>query len=272
MKRLLTLSLLLLLFPAQTFAGATATKSEPRWEVGVAVGAASLPQYMGSDERYTIAAPIPYIVYRGERLKIDRGSITSELFGIHGLTLDASLGAALPVRNKNRARAGMPSLKFSLQAGPRLNWRMIDTDRYSYTIRLPWRGIMDTSGSWLGWVTEPEMNAEFRLGERLELDLTAGLLYGSRAYMDHYYSVAPIYATATRPAYQARRGLHSLGVRAAVTYDITDTLTLFTALRYRNLASGVVADSPLVKDRNYLSVTAGIAWSFWTSEEQVPAE
>ena len=76
---------------------------QPLWEAGIAVGAATLPQYMGSDERYNFAAPVPFFIYRGERLKIDRGAITTELFGVRDLSVDASLGIGLPVRNSNRA-------------------------------------------------------------------------------------------------------------------------------------------------------------------------
>lgn len=38
----------------------------PRWEVGIGGGAASIPQHMGSDERYALAIPIPYLIYRGK--------------------------------------------------------------------------------------------------------------------------------------------------------------------------------------------------------------
>lgn len=257
---------------AETTPAQAENKTEPKWEFGIAVGGASLPQYMGSDERYTFGAPIPYFIYRGEHLKVDRGGITSELFGVDNLSLDASLGVALPVRNKNRARAGMPSLKFSLQAGPRLNWRIYESERFNYTLRLPWRAIVDTSGSWLGWVSEPDMKLEYQLNDKLKVELNAGVLYGSKRYMDHYYSVEPIYSTATRPAYQAQRGLHSISTRIGIRYEISDNLTLFTSIRYRNLAPGGVADSPLVRDHDYLSIAGGIAWSFWTSAERVPAD
>jgi len=71
---------------------------QPLWEAGIAVGAATLPQYMGSDERYNFAAPVPFFIYRGERLKIDRGAISSELFGVRYLSVDSSLGIGLPVQ------------------------------------------------------------------------------------------------------------------------------------------------------------------------------
>ncbi|OIO66996.1 MAG: hypothetical protein AUJ57_11975 [Zetaproteobacteria bacterium CG1_02_53_45] len=266
MKKVLFTTMALLLFYTASADAADAEK--PLWAAGIAVGAATLPHYMGSDERYTFAAPIPYIIYRGERVKIGREGITTELFGRHNLTLDASLGIGLPVRNSNRARAGMPELKFNFQAGPRLNWHVFEDEQFKVTVRLPWRGVMDTGGSWLGSVSEPDIAFEYRPNAETLLQLNAGALFGSRSYHDTYYSVAPLYATPVRPVYQSRAGLHSLSLTALARYRLNDSMTLFSALRYRNLASGVIADSPLVKDQNYLSATIGLAWSFWQSDEK----
>jgi len=127
---------------------------------------------------------------------------------------------------------------------------------------------MDTGGSWLGSVSEPDIAFEYRPNAETLLQLNAGALFGSRSYHDTYYSVAPLYATPVRPVYQSRAGLHSLSLTALARYRLNDSMTLFSALRYRNLASGVIADSPLVKDQNYLSATIGLAWSFWQSDEK----
>ena len=240
----------------------------PRWEAGIAAGAASLPQYMGSDERYTFAIPVPFLIYRGERLNLDRNGLRAELFGNHDVSLDASLGIGLPVRNSNRARANMPHLYFSLQAGPRINWRIHAGERSEWTVRLPWRGVMDIKGHYLGWVSEPDLRIQYRLADGIGLRLSAGALFASRKFNATYYNVDPIYATATRPAYQAKAGLHSLSLNGAVFWKINDRVRMFTTLRYRNLSSGVIHNSPLVKTPHYLSGAAGVAWSFYQSEER----
>ena len=258
----------LLLAANTTTAGERVPVEKPLWEAGIAVGAATLPHYMGSDERYTFAIPVPYIIYRGERLKIGREGITTELFGQRNLSIDASLGIGLPVRNSNRARAGMPDLKFNFQAGPRLNWRFFEDEQFKVTARLPLRGVVDTGGRWLGSVSEPDIAFEYRPNAETLLQLNAGALFASRHYHGTYYSVAPLYATPIRPVYQSRAGLHSLSLSAIARYRLNDSMTLFSAMRYRNLASGVIADSPLVKDQNYISATVGLAWSFWQSEEK----
>jgi len=241
----------------------------PKWELGLGLGAVSLPQYMGSDERYQLAFPLPYFVYRGDRVKVDRGGIRAELFGIKRLSLDASFGGGLPVRNNNTARAGMPELKFSFQFGPRLNWHIIESDLYEVRLRLPWSWTIDTSGRSQGWLSEPELQWRLTPDAGTQYRIGIGALYTSGKFNNTYYSVAPQYATAPRPAYQARGGLHSLFIAASVSHRWSDRITVFGAARYRNLSPGVVRDSPLVKDRNYLSAVVGIAYSIWQSEQTV---
>lgn len=240
----------------------------PRWEAGIAAGAASLPQYMGSDERYTFALPLPFVIYRGERVNLDRDGLRAELFGNHDISLDASLGAGLPVRNSNRARAGMPSLYFSLEAGPRLNWRLWHDAAGEVLLRLPWRGVMDVRGHNLGWVSDPDLQLRRKLGGGFGLRLSAGALYASSRFNATYYGVAPAYATAVRPAYQAKAGLHSLSLSGSLYWRMNDRLRMFTAVRYRNMRSGVMRSSPLVKTPNYLSAAVGVAWSFYQSDER----
>lgn len=247
---------------------AAAEEGLPVWEVGIGGGAVSMPQYMGSDERYNFAAPIPFVIYRGERVNLDRSGLRAELFGLGELTIDASLGVGLPVRNTNRARAGMPPLHFSLQAGPRINWDFYSTEQSKWTLRLPWRAVMDIKGKYLGWVSEPELQAECSPRDDITLRLKAGVLYGSKRFNRYYYSVAAPYVTALRPAYTAGSGLHSLSVGGSISWKINERLRMFTTVRYRNLSPGVVSNSPLVKTRHYLVGAVGIAWSFYQSDRR----
>jgi len=247
----------------------------PLWEVGAGAGLTSLPQYMGSDERYTFGIAFPYLIYRGNRLRVDRDGIDRKLFGIEGLALNLSLGFGLPVRNSNRARAGMPKLHTNGQLGPRLDWRFADDDHSSWTLRLPVRAVIDTTGHSLGWLADPDVLIKLHhldRDNRLEIRIQGGLLYGSKRYHDTYYSVDAPYVTANRPAYQARAGLHSLALRTTLSYRFTPEISLFTSVRLRDMKVGVVRDSPLVKQPWYLSGIIGVTWSFWQSERMMPAD
>ncbi|RLL55581.1 MipA/OmpV family protein [Mariprofundus sp. EBB-1] len=248
---------------------AKATENLPKWEVGVALGAISLPQYMGSNERYQLALPLPYFVYRGDRVNVDRGGIRAEILGLKRLTLDASFGGGLSVRNNNRARAGMPELKFSFQFGPRLNWQIMESDTSGIRFRLPWRWSIDTRGQSLGWLSEPELQWQLNPDANTQYRIGLGALYTSEKFNRTYYGVAPQYATATRAAYQAKGGLHSMFVSVSVSHRWSDRVTVFASTRYRNLSTGVVANSPLVKDKNYLTAVVGVSYSIWQSEKKV---
>lgn len=247
----------------------------PLWEIGIGAGVASLPQYMGSNERYTFPAAFPYIIYRGNRLRIDRDGINRKLFGVEGLALNLSLGFGLPVRNSNRARAGMPKLHFNGQIGPRIDWEFARTQDTSWMLRLPARAVIDSSGHYLGWLADPDVRLRMRnldRDNRLEMRIQAGLLYGSKRYHDAYYTVLPQYVTATRPAYQARGGLHSLTLRVSLTYRYSRKLSLYTAVRVRDMHPGVVANSPLVKQPMYVMGMVGMTWSLWESKRMMPAD
>ncbi len=61
----------------------------------VGISAAYLPDYRGSNEYCTYLFPIPYFVYRGERLQVDRRGARGELFEGDYVSLDfsANLGS-----------------------------------------------------------------------------------------------------------------------------------------------------------------------------------
>lgn len=104
----------------------------------------------------------------------------------------------------------MPDLHFNLQAGPRFNWQLYKTEQSTWTIRLPWRGAMDIKGDYLGWVSEPDLNAAFMPADDLTIRLGAVALFAFQKHNATDYSVDTLYANASRPAYAAKGGLHSL--------------------------------------------------------------
>src|SRR5690606_40394337 len=53
-------------------APAFALDEYPLWEAGLGVGALTLPDYRGSDERTNYVFPLPYFIYRGDFLRVDR--------------------------------------------------------------------------------------------------------------------------------------------------------------------------------------------------------
>jgi len=244
----------------------------PLWELGIGLGVFSLPQYMGSDERYTYPFGFPYLVYRGERWRFDRSGLRNRLLDSDRLSLDVSLSGGLPVRNSNKARQGMPKIHLTGELGPQLNWLLSESERISWSLHLPSRAAINIRGEYVGWVTDPYLRYRYRTpvehgNLRLKIDL--GVLYGSQRYHETYYGVDPAYATAIRPAYKATAGLHSAYLKARLRYPFWNDMELFTSVQVRTLSVGVVRDSPLVKSRLYTAVAAGVVYIFTTSEERV---
>jgi len=247
---------------------------KPLWEIGLAGGIFTIPQYVGSDQRYTLPLGLPYLIYRGEILRADRDGVRGRLFEADGLSLDLSFSFGLPVRNSNDARRGMPALHLVGQVGPKLNWIIEHHDADKLSLHLPLRIAADTSQTFLGWVAEPSLRYErydiLPRMEKLILRLDGGLMYASRRYNQYYYGVDPIYATTTRPSYRARQGLHSYFLDTSLSYQYDDELNVGLMVSMRTLSGGVNAGSPLVRNRFYLSAGLGFTWRLWASEAMVP--
>ena len=92
---------------------------KPKWELGAGATVLRLPDYRGSDESRGYVYPLPYFVYRGEFLRLDREGLRGVLIESDRVEFDLSLFGSLPVdSSKNLARAGMPDLDPVLEIGP----------------------------------------------------------------------------------------------------------------------------------------------------------
>ena len=242
----------------------------PLWEFGLGGGVFSLPQYMGSDERYTIPFGFPYLIYRGEHWRMDRDGLRNRLVDKDSYSFEVSLSGGLPVKNSNRARVGMPELDFTGEIGPKLNYYLTEGAQDGWLVELPLRAAVNIQGEYLGWVTDPKLKYHYVSEDSvLHTGLDFGVHYSSELYHQTYYGVDGVYATAERAAYNAGEGLHSVFVKARIRYTFDENKVFFAAVQARTLAPGVVSDSPLVKQDYYGTVGIGIIWLFATADEEV---
>ncbi|MDQ6990985.1 MAG: MipA/OmpV family protein [Mariprofundaceae bacterium] len=223
----------------------------------MALGLASIPQYMGSNERQQLVLPLPYFVYRSDRLQVNHNGIRTKIFDSDSLSLDASFGAGLSVSGNNKARQGMPNLPFTVQLGPRLNWQIKETSNQGLKFRLPLRWNIDTSLHHAGYLVEPEFLWNAQLSSSSRVAVGIGSTFTSQAFNNRYYTVTKKYATSTRPRYQASSGLHSIFLQSSIHYDYSPSWAMFAAMRYRNMNVSKLSQSPLVKTPHYLSVFLG---------------
>ena len=271
-------SLTLAALVAASSAGHAFAAEKPLWELGAGIGALSLPDYRGSDQSSLYAIPFPYLIYRGEFLKADRNGIRGTLFGSDRIELNLSLGASLPVNSDdNRARQGMPDLQPTVEFGPSLNlnlWRTPDL-RTRLDLRLPIRTAVTVKGGMneVGWVFSPRLNldiADVAGRPGWNMNVLAGPMVGSERNHDYFYSVAPQYATADRPAFDAKSGY--AGSQFMMTLSKRyPKYWLGAFVRQDTLKGAVFADSPLVKREGYFAAGVGIAWILGESSTRVEA-
>ena len=251
---------------------------KPLWELGAGISALSLPDYRGSNQSSLYAIPFPYLVYRGTFLKADRHGIRGTFFGTDRIELNLSLGASLPVNSDdNRARQGMPDLQPTVELGPSLDlnlWRTPDR-RYRLDLRLPVRAAVTVKEGMhdIGWVFSPRLNLDITDVAGIpgwNMGLLAGPTVGSERNHEYFYSVAPPYATADRPAFDAKGG-YAGSQFMLTTSKRYPKYWLGAFVRWDSLKGAVFADSPLVKREDYFAAGVGIAWILGESSTRVEA-
>ncbi len=266
--------LLVLLLP-----GTGRGEEKPLWELGIGAGILQMPDYRGSDKNRLYVLPFPYVVYRGDFLKIQDRRISGQIFKTDRILLDFSGYGAVPVKSTdNEARAGMPDLDPTFELGPalRFNIRGNDYDKFKLRMSLPVRAFFSTdfhSVRHEGWIVSPRLTMEFgdvipQTG--LHLGVSAGPMFADNAYNAYFYTVEPAYATAQRPAYSAGGGysgtVATLGLSKHYGQFIFHT---FVSADF--LDGAVFADSPLVKTRTSVMSGFSITWLFFQSAKKVKA-
>lgn len=247
-------------------------QERPLWELGAGVVTLNLPYYRGSAVERSYAIPYPYLVYRGEYLNVDKDGMRGWLYRSEKLNLDLSLAAGVPVPSiQNGPRAGMPDLDLTIEFGPSIEYHLWHSEdhRRNAWLRLPLRSAFAINNSLphQGWVFAPYVELSRQdFGRRGWTNrLAFGPLFADTAYHDYFYSVAPQYATASRPAYKAHGGYS--GSRITLLSSKTfDQLGLSAFLRFDTLKGATFVDSPLVERRHYRIVGVALTWIFARSE------
>lgn len=242
----------------------------PLWEAGMGAGWLRLPHYRGSNESHTWLLPVPYFVYRGNILRADKDGARAMLYDGERIDFDLSLGASPPTKSDDsRARAGMPDLAPSIEIGPKLNWRLARGDGWKLDLRVPLRAVvtLESRPRGIGWNVEPVLNADLELGG-FNVGVQAGALWGDRRLHGTLYGVAPAYATATRPAYEAPAGYAGWQATAGFSRRI-GRLWLGGFVRHDSVAGAAFAASPLVTARSITALGVAASWVFAVSDARV---
>jgi outer membrane scaffolding protein for murein synthesis (MipA/OmpV family) len=254
--------------------GDPASEGQPLWELGMGLAAVHFPDYRGSDQSRTHVLPLPFVAYRGRFLRADRDGARAILFAGRRVEVDVSLAASVPSdSDDNEARRGMPDLPGTFEIGPNVNvelWQSGDRT-LKLDLRLPVREAitLQSSPRAIGVTFSPNLNLDVRgFAGAWNLGMLAGPLFADRRYHRHLYGVAPEFATASRPAYEASGGY--AGWRAITAFSRRlGHAWLGGFIRYDDLHGAKFAASPLVRRERGLTAGFGISWIFATSSQRV---
>ena len=240
----------------------------PLWELGVGGATGSQQAYPGAAEQTTRTLVLPYAIYRGQFLRTDRGTVGLRTLRTPSFEFDLGLAGSLGSSSARiEARRGMPDLGTLIEAGPRLRWNLSgDEERGGWHLDLPLRAVFDLSDGLAtrGMAFEPRLTYGSR-AQGWRWSASGGAIVGSRKLTDTFYGVAPEYATATRPAFEARAGLITWRLSGSLSHSVTPDLRAFATLRLDSVAGARNVDSPLVRDRTGWSAGIGFAWTLKTS-------
>jgi MipA family protein len=267
---------------AALFGLATASSAAerlPLWEAGVGAAALNFPDYRGAGDRRTWLLPFPYIVYRGSFFRAEERRMRGVFYETPRFDVDVSLNGSVPVdSSRNEARRGMPDLDATGEIGPSLNILLARStdEKARLELRLPVRAVVASDFSSIrhvGWLAQPNINLDMRdpLGYAgWRFGLQAGLLYGDRGYHDYYYSVAPAFATATRPAYRADGGYAGTRALASLTRRF-GRYWIGGFVSWDTVSGATFADSPLIRDRQGFAGGVAVARVLGVSRTLVDA-
>lgn len=248
----------------------------PLWEAGVGAALLTLPDYRGADQQRGYLLPIPYFVYRGERLKVDREALRGLLARSERWELELSANGTPPVDSShNHAREGMPDLHPTAELGGSLKLKL-SPDRWlgaEPTLTLPLRSVftVERQPRDIGATAALRLNLDWDADNGWKRALQLGPSFATQRYHGYFYSVPEAYATAARPAYRASGGYD--GMQLTLSTSKRSGKWWFGAFaRADDLHGTPFADSPLVRRKSTLSAGLALSWLLAESGERVEAD
>jgi outer membrane protein len=259
---------------ASSWVDCASAKQEPLYEFGLGLGAIVFQDYRGSDTAHGYPLPLPYVLYNGRFLKANRDGIRGTLLHQDRFELNLSFDATTPVRN-DRVRNAMPDLKPTVELGPSFDLHLMRSADagVKLDLRMPLRAAMTVEAvpKIIGWTFTPRLALDLKGPGGFDgwnLGLLAGPLFADRRYHTYFYSVAPQYATSTRPLYQATSGYAGTQFIAALTRRFAK-IWVGAYARYDTLAGAAFLESPLVQRKSYMSGGIGFSWILSRSSQLV---
>ncbi len=260
------LFLFIILFASTNFASAAYKKFE--WGAGVLSVYGN--HYRGSDQFKLWYFPTPYFTYKSDRIEADPSYVRGIFFTNDWFSFKLSLMLGLNVESKeNRARVGMPSLDYTIEAGPMFIFHLWKSEEKNLAINFecPIRESFATNLKYLkpiGVFAVPYFNIIYSpppSQKSWNTEFSISPMFAEQKYHQYFYSVDKEYVRDGRPYYRAHGGYS--GLQAAVVLNKRiNNFVIIPFLRWDYLKNATFQDSPLVKIKNYTIGGIGLFWLF----------
>jgi len=255
---------------------------KPLWELGFGAGAfIAQPMYPSSSETQTRALGLPYMVYRGEVLRIGDGQSAravaseNEFYEI-SLSFDAAFDAD---SEGNQLRQGMPDLDFIFEVGPQIifklgNYNFADNGRSELRLALQGRAAFSTDFSRVdqrGYVFEPMLRYRHYglFHPSLEATISLRPIWATRDLHAYFFDVESQHQTTDRALYRASSGYFGTRLNFSGTWHINDKARIFTGIQTNWHHGSANRNSPLYEDDFTVGFAAGFIWAFKESRRTV---
>ena len=252
--------------------------TEPLWEIGVGGGAFYTPDYPASDKNSLHGLALPYLIYRGDFLRIGRDSILKGVFFDTDIVeFDISAAASFnSSSDDNDARRGMPDLDYLFEIGPQLKIKLGAAYGGRAELQLPFRAVFSTDITRIdhrGYLFNPKIayRKQNLFRKNIDMDCSISSGFATKNLHEYFYRVAPQYATETRPAYEADSGYLGSRLTFGLSYDITEHLRAYVGGGIGYYGGAVNQRSPLFRQEITTSVHAALTWSRFQSKTRVPS-
>ncbi|MDO9182230.1 MAG: MipA/OmpV family protein [Bacteriovorax sp.] len=228
--------------------------------------------YRGSDQSKLWTFPIPYFTYKSDKLEAEPSFVRGVIFHNNWFSFKLSLMLGLNVESKNnKARAGMPSLDYSIEAGPMFIFHIwkAESKKLHINIECPVRESFATDLTYLkpiGLFAVPYINIIHTPEPSPSIlnwtsEFSVSPMYADQKYHQYFYGVDQKYIRTGRPFYKAHGGFSGYQTAIVLNKRI-DQLVIIPFFRWDYLKTSVFYNSPLVKKNNYALAGLGLFWLF----------
>lgn len=254
---------------------------KPLWELGFGAGTLYSPDYPSSSQTQLRAIGLPYVVYRGDILRIGDGqAVRAVAFENDRVELDLSFAAAFDADSEdNELRRGMPDLDYMFQIGPQMKISLADfifddESLGELTLALQARGVFSTDLGSIdhhGYVFEPMLQYKHTgyLFPKLDITISLKPQWASSQLHEYFFDVKSNYVTADRPLYTSDRGYFGTGMNLYASYRINEKLRGFFGVQSTSHHGASNEHSPLYEEDFTIGFGAGFILNFFESKRTV---